>query len=442
MKIISLTSENVKKLTVVEIRPDGNLVQITGRNGQGKSSVLDSIWWALAGAKNIQSAPIRKGATEARIRLDLGEIVVTRTFRDGEGGATTKISVETAAGFRAGKPQQILDDLLGSLSFDPLAFTRMDAKKQFDELRQFVPGVDFDQIEADNKRDFDQRTDINRNAKASRNAAEAIQVPAGLPDAEIDETALVAQLEQAGQHNAAIETRKTRRVEAVAKVESLLAERDLVFQEEKALRDRAAEILKQADGLHAAAGAKQTEAMGLQEKINTAEELPASVDTVALRQQIEEARGTNACIAKRTDRSNYIMRAEQLEAAAKGLTEAMEARIKSKEAAISSAELPVDGITFGAGSILLNGLPFDQASDAEQLRASISIAMASNPALRVIRVRDGSLLDEEGMTLLGEMADKHDCQVWIERVDSSGKVGFVLEDGHLKAPSSDIMAAE
>ena len=70
--------------------------------------------------------------------------------------------------------------------------------------------------------------------------------------------------------------------------------------------------------------------------------------------------------------------------------------------------------------------------DAQQLRASVAIAMAANPKLRVIRVRDGSLLDERAMRLLAEMADAHDCQVWIERVDTSGSVGFVLEDGHLK----------
>lgn len=49
MKIVQLTAENVKRLTAVSIAPDGNLVQITGRNGQGKTSVLDAIWWALAG---------------------------------------------------------------------------------------------------------------------------------------------------------------------------------------------------------------------------------------------------------------------------------------------------------------------------------------------------------------------------------------------------------
>ena len=48
LKIIQLSAENVKRLIAVEIKPDGNLVQITGKNGQGKTSVLDSIWWALS----------------------------------------------------------------------------------------------------------------------------------------------------------------------------------------------------------------------------------------------------------------------------------------------------------------------------------------------------------------------------------------------------------
>ena len=73
-----------------------------------------------------------------------------------------------------------------------------------------------------------------------------------------------------------------------------------------------------------------------------------------------------------------------------------------------------------------------QIVTVEQLRTSIAIAMALNPKLRVIRVRDGSLLDEESLKLIADMADKEDYQVWCERVDSSGKIGFVLENGHLK----------
>ncbi len=58
--------------------------------------------------------------------------------------------------------------------------------------------------------------------------------------------------------------------------------------------------------------------------------------------------------------------------------------------------------------------------------------MSLNPELKVVRVRDGSLLDEDAMKILAKMADEADYQIWIERVDSNGDVGFVLEDGHLK----------
>jgi hypothetical protein len=82
--------------------------------------------------------------------------------------------------------------------------------------------------------------------------------------------------------------------------------------------------------------------------------------------------------------------------------------------------------------VLLNELPFEQASDAERLSASVRIAAALAPKLRVIRIRDGSLLDDSSMALLRQFAQDHDFQMWIERVDSTGAVGFVIEDGHVR----------
>ena len=80
MKIISLEAENYKRLKAIEITPDGNTVVIAGRNAQGKTSVLDAIWAALGGREgNKASKPIREGAETAKVRVDLGDIVVTRT---------------------------------------------------------------------------------------------------------------------------------------------------------------------------------------------------------------------------------------------------------------------------------------------------------------------------------------------------------------------------
>ena len=58
--------------------------------------------------------------------------------------------------------------------------------------------------------------------------------------------------------------------------------------------------------------------------------------------------------------------------------------------------------------------------------------MALNPTVRVLRVTDGSLLDSENLELLAELAREHDFQVWVERVDESGTVGVVIEDGQVR----------
>jgi hypothetical protein len=431
MKIVSLVAENVKRLSAVEITPEGNLVQITGKNGQGKTSVLDSIWWALAGADHIQVAPIRKGAKSARIRLDLGEIIVTRTFsRKEDGSHTTAITVENADGARFTSPQKMLDALLGELTFDPLAFSRMDAKKQFDALKKFVPDVDFDAIEKAQKADFDKRAELNKFAKQERAGASLIVVPADTPEQLIDESAVAQKMEEAAEHNRALEQRKSRRqlhANQITNYRNEAMEKDSRIAQ---LRVQITRLEQERDDLIVKADEMQTE-------LNEAEPLPEPVDFAHVRLELERARKVNENVRQLQKKLQHEQRAEQYEKEADELTARRAEREAQKKAAIAKAHLPVDGLGFGDGFIMLNEVPFEQGSDAEQLRASVAIAAAMNPKLRVIRVRDGSLLDDEGMKLLAQIADQHDMQVWVERVDSSGKIGFVLEDGHLKQAATE-----
>ncbi len=436
LKIVSLVAENVKKLTAVSITPHGNVVQITGRNGSGKTSCLNSIWWALAGAGNVQSAPIRKGQDRATIKLDMGEVVVTRTFtRQEDGTARTTITVENADGARFPSPQRMLDSLLGSLTFDPLAFARMKPKDQFDALKGFVPGVDFAQLEGLNRADFDKRTAINRRAKELHAQAAAIAIPETVPAEKVDESALVDEMAAVGEHNAQIELRKDRRT-AVAKEANDLDASAAID------RERAESLRKEADALDEAAEGKRAKATDLRRKLDQAEPLPEPKDAAAIRARLDAAKRVNALVDQAARREALLADARKAEADAKALTAAMEARDKAKLDAIAAAKLPVDGLGFGDEAITLNGLPFDQASDAEQLRTSVAVAMAANPRLRVILVRDGSLLDDDGWRLLAEMADANDCQVWAESVDSSGKVGIVLEDGHVASTPESRAAAQ
>lgn len=415
MKIVSLSVSNIKKLKAVEIKPDGSLVQITGANGSGKSSVLDAIYMALAGTKAIPSKPVRKGADKARITLDLGDVIVTRRFTAAGG---TSLIVEAADGARYPSPQKMLDDLLGALTFDPLAFSRMEPKAQLETLRGLVQlDVNVDQLDADNRRDYESRTDINRRAKTLRTQAEGIKVDADGPTEPVDVSELTAEMQRAGEHNADIERRKANREKAATQIADNRA---------KIERGRA-----EADRLYQQANELEQVTNELQAKIAAAGELPAPIDVADLRARIDAAAATNKAVQERALRADLERQAEACETNAAALTEQMDARAQQRADAIASAKMPVDGLSFGDGEVIYQDLPFAQACSAEQLRVSVAIAMAANPKLRVLRIKDGSLLDENGLQLIAEMAAERDYQVWIERVDTSGKVGIVMEDGEV-----------
>jgi len=424
MKIVSLRAENVKRLSVVEVTPKGALVEITGKNGQGKTSVLDSIWWALTGQQNIQKSPIRKGQESAKIKLNLGELVVTRTFgkvadpAPGEKEFTTKVTVTAADGQDLRSPQGILDALAGSICFDPLEFERMDDKGKFNALRAFVADIDFEKIEGQNRTDMQLRVEAGRDRDKAKAAAAVIDVPDSTPDEMIDEDIFVQRLTDAGRINGDIETRKANRAAAADKITDL--------------RQRAQDLRAQAAKIEEEAGELIAKADETQKKLEEAPPLPEPVDTAQVQQALAEAKATNANVRKKQEKGRHLAIALDKDTEWKGIDDRMKAREKAKQEAIKAAKMPAPGLGFGDGFITLNGLPFAQASDAERLRVSCAIAMASNPKLRVIRVRDGSLLDSDSIKLLGEMATEGDFQIWLETVDSSGRPAVVLEDGHVK----------
>jgi hypothetical protein len=446
-RIIGLEAENVKRIKAVSIKPDGSVVEISGRNGQGKSSLLDAIWWALAEAKHIQDVPVRQGADRAVIKLDLGKLKVTRTIRapKTEGGEfTTSLKVENEEGAAYSSPQKMLDALVGGLSFDPLEFTRMKPEAQFNACRRFVPDFDFDANTAKRKAVFEERTGINRLAKDLNAQAEGVVVDltaAGL--LRVDEAELVSELERAGQHNADIEKRRGNRENAQAKIMSDRERADDLLTRARQLREDAE---RSARALEDQASELQALAAETQGKLNDAPPLPDPINTELLTTQIAAARETNARIdtaeAAARNRADLIKRAGEAEAKAAALTGDIESLDKAKADAIRSAKMPVAGLSFGDGVVLLDGLPLNQASGAAQLRLSCAIAAALNPKLRVLRVKDGALLDQDSMTLLSEFAESNDMQIWIETVASGRPGAIVIEDGMVKAAAADQVAGQ
>ena len=415
--IISLTVENIKKIKAVTIRPHGGFVEITGRNGQGKSTVLDAIWWALKGKDNIQAAPIRNGEKSGKITLELQDYLVERTFRRNELGAdyTTKITVTTKDKARMSSPQAVLDGFTGMLGFDPLAFMRQTPKEQYDTLRGLCRlEVDVEELDRKYKELFAQRTEINRDVKVCQARLSNMQIPDNAPTERVDVAVLVDKVNEINAANSAVQQKQRMR-------QTLLADNVRRGDETARLKARLAEIereTEQANGQIKAIteylqGHKIQDASAYSEKIKQAEQINSIMDLRDNRALEEKALRTSQKTA------------DDLTAQMQGLQE-------RKRAAIESAKLPVTGLEFGEGELLLNGVPLAQLSAAEQLRLSMDIAMAENPKLRVILLKDASLLDAQSMDYIRRRAEAEGYQIWAERVASDGAVGFVIEDGELK----------
>jgi len=403
MKIVKLTAENVKRLSAVEIIPgEKTIVEVAGPNSSGKSSVLDAIFYALAGASGHPSQPIRKGAKSASVVLDLGELIVTRKFT---AGGTTLV-VESKDRLKHPTPQAILDKLVGTLTFDPLEFARQEPAQQLEVIRRMVKfDVDLNLLDAKNQRDFDKRTEINREAKRLTARVAPLQVPESpLPDRPVNVEDLLMELKSIEQHNRDVETARRKRKETEDLLVSLRGQRD-------ALNERIA---------------KGEKFLADQPKI------AENRDDTVVRHEIAQAGEVNRAIEKQNERVAMQKDIDDLNATSEGLTSDMENRTEMKRAAIQNAKMPIPGLSFGETEVLYNGLPLAQAGAAEQLRVSVAIAMAANPKLKILRIKDGSLLDKNGLEMLRTMAGEQEYQIWLERVEPGENVSVVMEDGHVR----------
>lgn len=427
MKVVQLVAENFKRLTAVEITPEGNVVEIAGKNGSGKSSVLDAIYVALVGRSANPPKPIRAGEEQCVLKLDLGDLKVTRTFTAKDGGSyTDTLRVENADGLRYGSPQAVLDALLGEIGFDPFEFCQMKPERQAETLLAMVPlTIDLDEYAELDTSDYAKRRDVNRDAAALKAQVQAIpkeDVPTDLPDRD----SLADQLGKAAQTNTEIATEELRRRDERFKIDTWRGNAKNYREQAEDLRRRAELVEKEAvreDNL-------ADEAEAALEKLP---ELGQPVDTDAIREQLRTADAMLAKVEQQNRRIELATKLGTLEQESEALTAAMEKREAERQDALAKADMPIEGLAFavnekGKPTVTFNGVPFEQASTAEQLRASTAIAMRANPQLRVLRIKDGSLLDEDSLKLLADLAKGEDFQLWIERVGTGG-VGIVMENG-------------
>jgi hypothetical protein len=433
MRVNGLRIENYKRIKVVDITPEGGVVTIGGKNDQGKSSLLDAIFTAIKGRSANAPVPVRAGEEKATIRLDLGELIITRSFIVKEGKPyTDTLKVERANGDRPGNPQAILDALLGEIGFDPFEWAQKKPKDQVARILEMVPlSVDLDELAEQDTSDIANRRDVNREIAALQGQLQGIpkeDVPADSPDRD----ALTQRLASASETNTAIATERAARESRRVQIDGAIGRRDEKRGEAEALRNRAAALDAEADDLN-------TKIVAAEEALSALPPLDEPVDATAIQTELREADAVLARIERQKRRAAIEASLTSKQAESEAFTTAIAARAKKRTDALVKAPMPIEGLGIsindkGEPFLTWQGLPFDkdQISTAVQLRVSTAIGMAANPTLRVLSIKDGSLLDEDSMAMLAQMADTEDFQLFVEVVGTGG-VGIIMEDGQIRA---------
>jgi len=427
MKIIELKAKNIKRLKAVEIKPKGNVVIISGKNDQGKSSVIDAIWLALKYADVSKEIvhPIREGEKKASVSLrlrvektdniagipeDIKEMIVTRHWT---GEDKSYLKVEAGENFYTTAPQKLVNTFIGAVGFDPLEFARMKEREQRNLLLNLINlEVDLDELENQKRNIYDERTVIGRELKRAE-AKVDYEFKSEYPDVEeVSLVELTERLEKQLEDNRRI---KSLRAEAKGKLE--LVER--MKDEIKGLKKTISEYMERIDEI----------AMEVKRIMDE----NAGIDDIGLmRLKIERAEKINSEVRKRKQNEEFKKVVEELSGEYGEKTMKIKKLENEKKKALSDTVMPIEGLGITEEGVTYKGYPFKDLSDSEKLKVSLAIMMALKPKLRLITIKDGSLLDDENMKVIEEMVNKEDFQVLIEKVDDTGKVGFYIEDGTVR----------
>lgn len=466
MKIIELRAQNIKNLKAIEIAADGKTVILSGKNEVGKSSVIDAITMALTG--QMVERPIKDGEARAEVAIDLGEYLVKRVWT----AAGNRLEVSAKDGAKYASPQAMLDKMIGQLSFDPLAFKDMgnnaEGKRKQRDLLMKVVGLDFGDLDAKRKEVYDRRTFINHKIVEAESVVAKMNIPAeGVPADEIiigqeieklrsiedQRTVYLAAVRDKEYLHNNIEDIKSRIAGEKERQEKRVKDFDLdliringsVNQRVKELEDLIArtrddgekkvkEIVKLYEDEARAAGQRIDEYAASIGRIEASidsfampPEIPQS-DIDALRTRIKEAEGINIAVRNAQSYRTFKNELEVSRTLSNGLTDDLAKIDADKAQQIIAAQYPVPGLGVSDDSILYNDLPFSQASDGVKIRVSTAIAMKINPNLRVILIKEASLLDSESLKGIIDMAKENDYQLFIERVSDSGTIEVHIEE--------------
>jgi hypothetical protein len=418
-RIIRLAAENVLRLRAVRIHANGKPVRITGKNDQGKTSVLKLIAMALGGKDAVPEKPIRDGADGGRILLETEDFVVERRFTEKDSYLSVTAKPE---GGDIKSPQAMLDRLLGRdgrkpvVAFDPAEYGRFPAAEQRRVLLGLVDlGIDLDEWEKEERALADTRKLANQRYRDAEGELRGLEpVPDDAPPKRIDVDELLEQIKLIAEHNQFAADRDRAYDKAVD-------EHDRITAEIESLQDKLRDLVT-------------AQSMAVEKIAECRAEIPERMDDGELQAKLKDSQRLNRAHMLLERRDEAEKKVDLMREKARTAEEAIAEHRAKRDAAMEGAEMPVDGLAITADGVTMDGIPLEQLSDSKRLWVSMHIAMALNPGLRVLLVDRAELLDGDNMKVLEEEAAAYGFQLWTTVVaDEAGPVGVHILDGEVAA---------
>ena len=408
MKINTLEIENVKRVKAVKMEPvkDG-LTIIGGKNGQGKTSVLDAIAWALGGERYRPSDAQRNGSVippVLKITLDNG-IIVERS------GKNSSLKVIDPQGNKGG--QTLLDAFISQFALDLPRFMNSSNKEKANILLQIIGvGETLFELEAKETNIYNQRTAIGQIAKQKEAFAKEMPKYTDVPEVPIEASELILQQQEILARNG--ENRRKRENAAMLK-DSL----DLINERIQTVTDTLNKLL--------------TEKAQIQESIETAEKsIETLVDesTAEIEASIRNIETINTKVRANLDREKAEEDAKTYSNQYNELTSELESVRKAKSDLLNSADLPLPGLSVKDGELTYNGYKWDNMSASEQLKVSVAIVRKLNPECQFVLIDKLEQMDVDTLNNFGEWLEKEGLQAIATRVSSGDECAVIIEDGY------------
>ena len=402
LKINKLEIENVKRIKAVKLEPKENgLTIIGGNNNQGKTSVLDSIAWALGGEKYKPSQAAREGSVippTLHIVMNNGLVVERK-------GKNSSLKVTDPSGQKAG--QQLLNEFVEQLALDLPKFMESSGKDKARTLLQIIGvGDQLDTLEKEEKDLYNERLYIGRTADQKEKFAKEQPYYPDAPKELISPSELIRQQQEILAQNGENQRTRERLHELEQEYQKVTEQMEMLLKKQAEIESSLVIARKSASDLHDESTAE------LEESIANIEEINRKV-----RANLDKDKAEDDAREYRNQYNSLTQKIEQIR--------------DQKAKLLDSADLPLPELSVKDGELIYKGQQWDNMSGSDRLKVSTAIVRKLNPKCGFVLLDKLEQMDLDTLKEFGEWLEAEGLQAIATRVSIGGECSIIIEDGYV-----------